>query len=172
MGENRECLEIVSIIWQKKLLKNISWLCAEKICRVFGALVVGIWLARYLGPDDFGVFNYALAYISFFMLFVNFGFDQIVVREIVKKLNWLIISSVQHKLFSHISKNWNGQLLASHDVAVRIISSTKTKTGLKVKAKIDRRVYPRGRKISEEEIADINLVKHKFYGEWNYIIRA
>ncbi len=62
-------------------------MCAEKICRVFGALVVGIWLARYLGPDDFGVFNYALAYISFFMLFVNFGFDQIVVREIVKKLN-------------------------------------------------------------------------------------
>jgi hypothetical protein len=52
------------------------------------------------------------------------------------------------------------------------LSSTKTKTGLKVKAKIDRRVYPKGRKISEEEIADINLVKHKFYGEWNYTIRA
>jgi hypothetical protein len=46
------------------------------------------------------------------------------------------------------------------------------KTGLKVKTKIYRRVYHKGRQVSEEEIADISLVKHKFYGEWNYTIRA
>lgn len=79
-------------------------------------------------------------------------------------------NKVEHKLFSHISMNWKGQPLTSHDVVVKMISSTKTKTGLKVKAKIDRRAYPKGRKVSEEEIADINLVKHNFHGEWNYTI--
>ena len=81
-------------------------------------------------------------------------------------------NKVEHRLFSHISMNWKGQPLTSHDVVVKMISSTKTKTGLKVKAKIDRRTYPKGRKVSKEEIANINLVKHKFHGEWNYTIRA
>jgi len=69
---------------KNKLLKNISWLFFDKIVRIFGGLFIGIWIARYLGPEDFGVLNYALAYTALFMLFVNLGLDQIVVREIVK----------------------------------------------------------------------------------------
>jgi len=70
---------------KNKLLKNISWLFFDKIIRIFGGLFVGIWVARYLGPSDFGILNYAMAYTALFMLFVNLGLDQIVVREIVKK---------------------------------------------------------------------------------------
>jgi len=70
---------------KNKLLKNISWLFFEKIIRILTGLFLGIWIARYLGPNDFGVLNYALAYTGLFVLFVNLGLDQIIVREIVKK---------------------------------------------------------------------------------------
>lgn len=70
---------------KQKLIKNISWLFFDKIIRIFGGLIVGIWVARYLGPSDFGVLNYALAYTALFMLFVKLGLDQIIVREVVKK---------------------------------------------------------------------------------------
>jgi len=69
---------------KSKLLKNISWLFYDKIIRVLGGLLIGIWVARYLGPNDFGVLNYSIAYVAMFMLFVKLGLDQIVVREIVK----------------------------------------------------------------------------------------
>ncbi|MDA3779377.1 MAG: flippase [Bacteroidales bacterium] len=67
-----------------KILKNLFWLFFDKIIRILGSLLVGIWIARYLGPSDFGILNYALAYTALFMLFVNLGLDQIVVRELVK----------------------------------------------------------------------------------------
>ncbi len=67
-----------------KIFKNISWLFFDKIIRIFGGLFVGVWVARYLGPNDFGILNYALAYTALFMLFVKLGLDQIVVRELVK----------------------------------------------------------------------------------------
>ena len=67
-----------------RLLKNISWLFFDKIIRVLGGLFIGIWVARYLGPHDFGILNYSIAYVAMFMLFVKLGLDQIVVREIVK----------------------------------------------------------------------------------------
>lgn len=68
-----------------KLLKNISWLFFDKVIRIIGGLFVGIWVARYLGPNDFGVLNYALAYTALFTLFTKLGLDQIIVREVVKK---------------------------------------------------------------------------------------
>ncbi len=67
-----------------KIFKNISWLLSERIFRIFGGLFVGAWVARYLGPNDFGILNYALAYIALFIIFVKLGLDQIVVRELVK----------------------------------------------------------------------------------------
>lgn len=70
---------------KNKLFKNISWLFFDKIIRILGGLLVGIWVARYLGPGDFGVLNYALAYTALFMIFANLGLDQIIIREIVKK---------------------------------------------------------------------------------------
>jgi O-antigen/teichoic acid export membrane protein len=65
-------------------LKNVSWLLFDRLVRIFGGLFVGIWIARYLGPSDFGILNYALAYVAFFQVFVGLGLDQIVVREVVK----------------------------------------------------------------------------------------
>ena len=90
---------------KSKFLKNISWLFFDKIIRIFGGLVVGIWVARYLGPNDFGVLNYALAYITFFMLFVKLGLDQIVIREIVKRpklTNYLLGTAFGLKLIGSI----------------------------------------------------------------------
>ena len=82
-------------------------------------------------------------------------------------------NKIEHRLFSHISMNWKGQPLTSHDVMVNLIGGTKTKTGLKVKAKIDKRKYPIGIKISDVDMRKVNLKKDKFHGEWNYrIIRS
>lgn len=69
---------------KQKFLKNISWLFVDKIIRIVGGLLVGVWIARYLGPADYGLLNFALAYTSFFVIFVQLGLDQILVRELVK----------------------------------------------------------------------------------------
>lgn len=69
-----------------KLLNNVSWLLFDKVIRIFGSLFISVWIARYLGPADYGVLNYAVAYVALFMLFVTLGLDQIVVRELVKNI--------------------------------------------------------------------------------------
>ena len=79
-------------------------------------------------------------------------------------------NKIEHRLFSHISMNWKGQPLTSHDVMVNLIGGTKTKAGLKVKAKIDKRKYPIGIKVSDVDMRKVNLKKEKFHGEWNYRI--
>jgi transposase len=79
-------------------------------------------------------------------------------------------NKIEHRLFSHISMNWKGQPLTSHDVMVNLIGSTKTKTGLKVKAKIDKRKYPIGVKVTDGDMRKVNLKKDTFHGEWNYRI--
>jgi PST family polysaccharide transporter len=87
---------------KQKLLKNISWLFFDKIIRIFGGLLIGIWVARYLGPSDYGILNYAMAYTAMFMLFVNLGLDEILVRELVKKpklTNYLLGSAFVLKIF-------------------------------------------------------------------------
>ncbi|MBZ0191579.1 MAG: ISAzo13 family transposase, partial [Candidatus Kuenenia stuttgartiensis] len=60
--------------------------------------------------------------------------------------------------------------LTSHDVMVNLIGATKTKTGLKVGVKIDKRKYPTGIKVSDQEMEKINIGKHNFHGDWNYTI--
>ena len=90
---------------KQKIIRNISWLFFDKITRILGGLVIGIWVARYLGPNDFGVLNYGLAYASFFVVFVNLGLNQIVVREIVKKpkiTNYLLGTAFGLKLIGSI----------------------------------------------------------------------
>lgn len=79
-------------------------------------------------------------------------------------------NKIEHRLFSFISKNWRAKPLISHEVIVNLITSTTTKTGLKVRCRIDEREYPTGIKISKKEISEINLKKDKFHGEWNYTI--
>jgi len=67
-----------------KYFKNISWLFAEKILRMAVGLFVGIWVARYLGPKQFGLFSYAQSFVGLFTAIATLGLDGIVVRELVK----------------------------------------------------------------------------------------
>ena len=79
-------------------------------------------------------------------------------------------NKIEHRLFSHISMNWRGRPLVSHEVVVILIGVTLTKTGLKVKAELDNRRYPLKVKVSDEEMASLNIKPDKFHGEWNYTI--
>jgi len=69
----------------KRYLYNTSWLFFEKVIRIFVSLVVGIWLARYLGPEQFGLFSYVQSLVGFFVVFSTLGLDNIVIRELVNK---------------------------------------------------------------------------------------
>lgn len=67
-----------------RYFKNTSWLFAEKILRMFEVLFVGIWVARYLGPESFGLLSYAQAFVFLFASIATLGLDTVVVRELVK----------------------------------------------------------------------------------------
>ena len=67
-----------------KYFKNTSWLFAEKILRMVVGLFVGIWVARYLGPAQFGLLSYAQSFVGLFTAFATLGLDGIVIRELVK----------------------------------------------------------------------------------------
>jgi Rhodopirellula transposase DDE domain len=79
-------------------------------------------------------------------------------------------NKIEHRLFSFISQNWRGKPLVSHEVIVNLIASTKTETGLTVRAQLDTEEYPTGRQVSEEELAEIDLRRNSFHGDWNYAI--
>ena len=79
-------------------------------------------------------------------------------------------NKVEHRLFSQISKNWRGRPLETLETIVELISSTTTNTGLKVRCAVDRNIYPRGIKVSDEELAGVNIIKNEFCGNWNYTI--
>src|SRR5262249_49171932 len=77
-------------------------------------------------------------------------------------------NKIEHRLFSHISMNWRGRPLTSHEVVVELIGATTTAKGLRVKAELDRGRYPKGLRVSDEEMASLSLHQHSFHGEWNY----
>ena len=79
-------------------------------------------------------------------------------------------NKIEHRLFSFITQNWRGKPLVSHQVIVQLIAATTTKTGLKVRCEIDPNSYPAGIKVADAELANINLQRHDFHGEWNYTI--
>ena len=79
-------------------------------------------------------------------------------------------NKVEHRLFSFISQNWRGKPLVTHQVIVSLIAATTTKTGLRVRSRIDSRVYAKGRRISDQQLAEVRLEPHAFHGEWNYTI--
>jgi hypothetical protein len=79
-------------------------------------------------------------------------------------------NKIEHRLFSHISMNWRGRPLVSHEVIVKLIGKTSTRNGLRVKAKLDRRKYPTKVKVSDKEMERVKLKPHSFHGEWNYSI--
>ena len=67
-----------------KYFKNTSWLFAEKILRMVVGLLVGVWVARYLGPEKFGLLSFAQSFVGLFTIFATLGLDEIVVRELIK----------------------------------------------------------------------------------------
>ena len=79
-------------------------------------------------------------------------------------------NKIEHRLFSHITKNWRAKPLVSLEVIVNLIANTTTQKGLKVTAVEDKKVYEKGIKISNEDIEKISIIKNDFRGEWNYKI--
>lgn len=77
---------------------------------------------------------------------------------------------IEHRLFSEISKNWSGQPLKDYETALKFIRTTSTKTGLKIKARLDKREYQTGIKITEEQLEEINIKEHNTFPKWNYTI--
>ena len=81
-------------------------------------------------------------------------------------------NKIEHRLFSHISMNWRGRPLTSHEVVVEWIAGLTTRSGLKVRAELDPASYPTGVEVTDEQIAALSLQRHAFHGEWNYDILA
>lgn len=79
-------------------------------------------------------------------------------------------NKIEHRLFSHITLNWRGQPLVSHEVVVNLIAATTTKTGLKVKAALDKGRYQPKVKVTDEQMQTIQITPNGFHGEWNYTI--
>lgn len=80
-------------------------------------------------------------------------------------------NKIEHRLFSFISSNWRGEPLRDYETVVNLIANTTTAKGLRVTCRLDRRKYPTGRRISDEEMENINIRRNKFHGEWNYSIQ-
>ena len=79
-------------------------------------------------------------------------------------------NKIEHRLFSQISMTWRGRPLTSHEIVVKLIGATVTKSGLKVKARLDKGKYPTKVKITDEGIRTLNIRPLAFHGEWNYTI--
>jgi hypothetical protein len=79
-------------------------------------------------------------------------------------------NKIEHRLFSHITMNWRGRPLESHQVIVNTIAATTTRTGLKVHAQLDTGHYPTGIKISDTQMAALPITRHAFHGDWNYTL--
>ena len=80
-------------------------------------------------------------------------------------------NKIEHRLFSHITLNWRGRPLTSHEVIVNTIAATTTRTGLRVHAELDPGSYPDGVKVSDEQMACLPLDRHGWHGDWNYTLR-
>jgi hypothetical protein len=80
-------------------------------------------------------------------------------------------NKIEHRLFCQVTRNWRGQPLETYQIVVNLIGSTTTESGLKVHAKLDASTYEKGRKVTDEEFATVNIAPSRFHGEWNYVIR-
>ena len=79
-------------------------------------------------------------------------------------------NKIEHRMFCHITQNWRGRPLVSHEVIVQLIANTATTQGLKIRAQLDTGTYPVGNKVTDEEFALVKLKRHKFHGDWNYTV--
>ena len=81
-------------------------------------------------------------------------------------------NKIEHRLFSYVTMNWRGRPLISHEVIVECIAATTTASGLKVRATLDEGKYPTGVSVKDQEMANLDLLRHEFHGEWNYTFRG
>lgn len=80
-------------------------------------------------------------------------------------------NKIEHRLFCHITRNWRGVPLESHQIVVSLVSSTRTVEGLEVHCRLDANDYPKGRKITDAEMKEIKIKRNAFHGDWNYEIK-
>ena len=79
-------------------------------------------------------------------------------------------NKIEHRLFSHITMNWRGRPLTSHEVVLNTIAATTTTAGLKVEAVLDVGSYPTGIAVSRDQLAALPITTHTVHGRWNYTI--
>jgi len=79
-------------------------------------------------------------------------------------------NKIEHRMFCHITRNWRAQPLVTRQAVVELIGHTTTKTGLRIRAELDTNQYPKGVKITDEELAAVRLRRASFHGDWNYTI--
>lgn len=77
-------------------------------------------------------------------------------------------NKIEHRLFCHITQNWRGKPLRTFETVVELIGNTRTAAGLRVKAKLDKRKYPKGVVTTNDEMDALALHRHDFHGDWNY----
>ena len=80
-------------------------------------------------------------------------------------------NKIEHRMFCHITQNWRGRPLTSHEVIVNLIGQTTTAEGLKIRAELDRGKYPKGVEVSPETMKNLALERDEFHGEWNYSLK-
>jgi len=79
-------------------------------------------------------------------------------------------NKIEHRMFSFITQNRRGRPLISHEAIINLIGSTTTQKGLNIKAKLNKKKYPTGIKVTDKQIAEVNIVRHDSHGDWNYTI--
>ncbi len=77
---------------------------------------------------------------------------------------------METRMFGNITQTWRGRPLASHEVIVNLIAAVTTRTGLKIRAELDRGTYPSGIKVTEAEFQTLHLKPQAFHGDWNYAL--
>jgi hypothetical protein len=81
-------------------------------------------------------------------------------------------NKIEHRMFCHITQNWRGRPLESVETVVSLIGNTATKTGLRIKAALDRHLYDKAITVSDDLLASLHIRPHRFHGEWNYTVRS
>jgi hypothetical protein len=80
-------------------------------------------------------------------------------------------NKVEHRLFSFISINWRGRPLRSYETVINLIANTTNRGGLVVRARLDRRRYPTGKKVTPKQLRELKIERDDFHGDWNYVLR-
>jgi hypothetical protein len=79
-------------------------------------------------------------------------------------------NKIEHRMFGHITQNWRGRPLVSHEVIVNLIGATTTAKGLEIRAELDREAYPKGKRVTDEQLARVRIQRARFHGDWNYTV--